>query len=94
MGASMSTDATTTDVIDGETLTRRDRAILRAVAGGRAELVFGSEPDLIIDGRCCCDQAAAHRLAHAGLIAPLDTATVGERVPAGLTAAGTARLSA
>ena len=94
MGTGMSTDAATTDAIDGETLTRRDRAILRAVAGGRAELVFGSEPDLIIDGRCCCDQAAAHRLAHAGLIAPLTAAIVGERVPAGLTAAGSARLSA
>jgi hypothetical protein len=57
----MSTD-TTSDVIDGETLTWRDRAILRAVAGGGAELVFGAEPDLIIDGRCCCDQSAAHRL--------------------------------
>ena len=37
----MSTD-TTSDVIDGETLTRRDRAILRAVAGGGAELVYGA----------------------------------------------------
>jgi hypothetical protein len=95
MSAGMSTDAAATDVIDGEPLTRRDRAILRAVDVGHAELVFGSEPDLIIDGRCCCDQAAAHRLARAGLIAPLDTAAiVGERVPAGLTPAGTARLSA
>jgi hypothetical protein len=57
MSAGTSTDAAATDVIDGEPLTRRDRAILRAVAGGHAELVFGSEPDLIIDGRCCCDQA-------------------------------------
>jgi hypothetical protein len=89
----MSTDMTS-DVIDGETLTWRDRAILRAVAGGGAELVYGAEPDLIIDGRCCCDQSAAHRLAHAGLIAPLAAATVGQRVPACLTPAGTARLSA
>jgi len=90
----MGTQVGTVGSIDGEPLSRRDRAILRAVAGGHAELVFGTEPDLIIDGRCCCDQTAAHRLAHAGLIAPLDTATVGERVRAGLTAAGTARLSA
>jgi hypothetical protein len=82
------------DTIDGNRLTSRDRAILRAVAAGHAELLFGAEPDLIIDGRCCCDQAAAHRLAHAGLIAPLSPAIVGERVPAGLTPAGTARLSA
>ena len=35
MSTAMNTD-TTSDVIDGETLTRRDRAILRAVAGGGA----------------------------------------------------------
>ena len=75
-------------------LTRRDRAILKAVADGRAELVYGAEPDLLLDGRCCCDQMAAHRLAHAGLIAPLAIAPVGQRVPARLTAAGTAQLSA
>ena len=94
MSAAVSTDTTATDVIDGETLSLRDRAILRAVARGSAELVYGAEPDLLIDGRCCCDQTAAHRLAHAGLIAPVGTATIGERVPAGLTPAGTARLSA
>ena len=94
MSAAASVGTATTDVIDGETLSRRDRAILRAVAGGYAELVFGTEPDLIIDGRCCCDQTAAHRLARAGLIAPLGAAVVGQRVPAGLTPAGTARLSA
>ena len=88
MGTGMGTDATTTDVIDGESLTRRDRAILRAVAGGRAELVFGSEPDLIIDGRCCCDQAAAHLLVRAGLIAAATLGLVGERVAAAITPAG------
>ena len=74
-------------------LTSRDRAILKAVAGGRAELVYGAEPDLLLDGRCCCDQAAVHRLAHAGLIAPLGIADVGQRVPATLTPAGTAQLA-
>jgi hypothetical protein len=77
-----------------ESLTARDRAILRAVAAGGAELVYGSEPDLLIDGRCCCDQIAAHRLAHAGLIAAALVAGTGERVPASLTAAGVARLAA
>jgi hypothetical protein len=77
-----------------ETLTRRDRAILRAVAAGRAELVCGTEPDLLLDGRCCCDQSAAHRLARAGFIAPVNAAGVGQRVPACLTPAGTALLSA
>jgi hypothetical protein len=75
-------------------LTRRDRA----VANGRAELVYGAEPDLLLDGRCCCDQVAAHRLARAGLIAPAELvpgvlAGVGQRVPARLTAAGTAQLA-
>jgi hypothetical protein len=74
-------------------LTRRDRAILKAVADGRAEIVYGSEPDLLLDGRCCCDQVAAHRLARAGLIAPLVVADVGQRVPARLTAAGSAQLA-
>jgi hypothetical protein len=78
-----------------EMLTRRDRAILRAVAAGGAELVYGAEPDLLLDGRCCCDQSAAHRLARAGLIAPASAAAeVGQRVLACLTPAGTALLSA
>jgi hypothetical protein len=84
--------STTTDT-PVPTLTPRDRAILKAVAAGRAELVCGAEPDLLLDGRCCCDQVAAHRLARAGLIAPLVLARVGQRVPAGLTAAGTAQLA-
>ena len=89
----MSSDATTTDVIDGESLSWRDRAILRAVAKGSAELVFGAEPDLLIDGRCCCDQTAAHRLVRAGLIAATTLGLVGQRVTATLTAAGHAALN-
>jgi hypothetical protein len=69
-------------------LTHRDRAILRAVAGGTAELLGGSEPDLLVGGRCCCDQVAARRLAHAGLIVGAAPAVIGQRVPARLTAAG------
>jgi hypothetical protein len=69
-------------------LTHRDRAILRAVAGGTAELLGGSQPDLLVGGRCCCDQLAAPRLAHAGLLAGTRPAAVGQRVPARLTAAG------
>jgi hypothetical protein len=69
-------------------LSHRDRAILRAVAGGSAQLVVSSEPDLYLDGRCCSDQLAARRLAHAGLIAPAASAETGQRVPATLTPAG------
>ncbi len=42
------------------TLSGRDRAILRAVAAGGAQLRLGAEPDLFFDGRSCCDQSAAH----------------------------------
>ena len=48
------------------TLSGRDRAILRAVAAGGAELCLGTEPDPFLDGRCCCDPSAAHRLVRAG----------------------------
>ena len=79
----------------GPTLSGRDRAILRAVEHGTAELVVSVEPDLYLDGRWCADQFAAHRLAHAGLIAPAGApAAVGHRVPARLTAAGRALLAA
>jgi hypothetical protein len=70
------------------TLSHRDRAILRAVAGGTAELIGGSQPDLLVGGRCCCDQMAAHRLAKAGLITGAAPAAPGQRVPARLTPAG------
>ena len=70
-------------------LTCRDRAILRAVAGGGAELLGGAEPDLFLDGRCCADQLAVHRLARAGLIAAAVSGAPGSRVAATLTAVGT-----
>jgi len=70
------------------TLSGRDRAILRAVAAGGAELQLGSEPDLFFDGRCCCDQSAAHQLVRAGFIAAATLGLVGQRVTAALTAAG------
>ncbi|MCO1656991.1 hypothetical protein [Pseudonocardia humida] len=75
-------------------LTGRDRAILRAVATGTAELTGGAEPDLLLDGRYCCDQEAAHRLARAGLIAPTAVRPVGQRVAAVVTAAGLRALRA
>ena len=70
------------------TLSGRDRAILRAVAAGGAELALGTEPDLFFDGRCCSDQFAAHQLIHAGLIATTTLGLVDQRVAATLTAAG------
>jgi len=70
------------------TISGRDRAILRAVAAGGAELVLGAEPDLLLDGRYCCDQSAAHHLVRTGLIAATTLGIVGRRVAAGLTPAG------
>ncbi len=70
------------------TLSGRDRAILRAVAAGGAELQLGTEPDLFLDGRCCCDQIAAHHLVRAGLIAAATLGLVGQRVAAALTPTG------
>jgi hypothetical protein len=75
-------------MISTNTLSGRDRAILRAVAAGGAEVQLGTEPDLFLDGRCCCDQSAAHHLVHAGLIAPTTLKPIGQRVSAALTPAG------
>ena len=74
---------TTTSILSGG-----DRAILRAVAAGGAELQLGTESDLFFGGLCCCDQAAAHQLVRAGLIAAATLGLVGQRVAAALTPAG------
>ena len=66
-------------------MTARDRAILRAVQVGRAELVCGCEPHLLIDRLHVCDQDT-HPLA--GLIAPAIPGRAGMRVLAVLTDAG------
>lgn len=70
------------------TLSGRDRAILRAVAAGGAELQLGTEPDLFFDGRSCADQYAAHYLVRAGFIAAATLGLVGQRVDAVITPAG------
>lgn len=49
-------------------LNRRELAMLRAIADGRAEITCSREPDLFIDGLACCDQFLVHRLARRGLI--------------------------
>lgn len=68
-------------------LVAREKAILCAVAAGRGELLWGSEPDLAIDG-CWCDFLAVHHLVHAGLMAPAVVAREGERVAAVVTPFG------
>ena len=76
------------------TLSGRDRAILRAVAAGGAQLELGAEAVLFFDGRSCCDQIAAHRLVRAGLIDAAALGLVGHRVVAVLTPAGYQALDA
>lgn len=76
------------------TLSYRDRAILRAVDSGTAELVLSATPDLYLDGLLCSDQFAAHRLARAGLITGGRSCTTAHRVRAQLTPAGRAQLAA
>lgn len=76
-----------------ETLNHRERATLRAVALGKAEMTCSSEPDLFIDGLACCDQFTARRLAHLDFVAPAQHGVPGERVRAVLTDSGRAALS-
>src|SRR5438045_2332251 len=73
-------------------LNHRERATLRAVALGHAEITRSCEPDLFIDGLACCDQSTAHRLARNGLIAPAIPGRPGERVPALITELGRSAL--
>lgn len=69
-------------------VTARGRAMLRAVAEGRAEMSDSCEPDMFVDGLACCDQALAHALNHAGLVQPAPAARRPGRCPAALTRLG------
>ena len=74
-------------------LNHRARALLRAIAAGRAEVTRSSEPDLKVVVLLCSDQVAARELAHAGLLRPAQQETPGVWVPAELTPAGRAVLA-
>lgn len=74
-------------------MNHRARALLRAVAAGRAEVTRSSEPDLKVDGLLCSDQVAARELAHAGLLRPAQWDAAGPWVRAELTPAGLAVLA-
>ncbi|MGI5505853.1 hypothetical protein [Lentzea sp. JNUCC 0626] len=67
-----------------DSLTHRDRAVLRAVADGRCEI---TGTVLLVDGLCCADQFAGLRLRTAGLISTRPG-------PAALTDAGYEMLAA
>ncbi|MBP2329562.1 hypothetical protein JOF56_009947 [Kibdelosporangium banguiense] len=78
---------------DFPTLSRRELAMLRAIAAGRATITCSCAPDLFIDGLPCCDQSASRHLAHAGLVRATIAAKVGQLVPAELTGVGHALLA-
>ena len=75
-------------------LSRRELAMLHAIADGRAEITDSCEPDLFVDGLACCDQSATRHLAHAGLVRATGPAKGGQRVPAELTTPGRVVLAA
>ena len=75
--------STTTSTLDQ--LSRRDRAVLAAVAAGRGTVVAGR---LLIDGLPCADQFVAARMRAAGLLAAQVSG------PARLTDGGTDALAA
>jgi hypothetical protein len=72
-------------------LSRRDIALLHAVADQPCEIVHGSQPVLFVDGRLCCDADAGRRLVSAGLLAQPGPAA--GRWPARLTEAGAAEVA-
>ncbi|WP_039923473.1 hypothetical protein [Amycolatopsis decaplanina] len=73
-------------------LSRRERAILRAVAAGRGVLISSCEPALTIDG-CWCDHIAVHNLIEVGLIREERHVAYGQPTPAVITRAGVAALA-
>ncbi|SMD26475.1 hypothetical protein [Kibdelosporangium aridum] len=77
----------------GLSVSRRELAMLHAIAAGRGEITGSCEPDLFIDGLACCDQSAAHHLAHTGLVHATRPARVEQRVPVELATPGHAVLA-
>ncbi len=70
-------------------LSPRDRTLLRAIGAGRCTVSPGPGSALLVDGRCCADQFAGHRLLAAGWVRTADdaeTRTAGR--PVELTPAG------
>ncbi|RKT57817.1 hypothetical protein [Saccharothrix australiensis] len=74
-------------------LSGRAKAMLRAVAAGRAQLSGGREPDLYVDGLPCCDQMVTHDLVHAGLLRARRAVGLDERSDAELTDEGRAAIA-
>lgn len=75
------------------TLTRRDRALLLAVADGRCDVDGAAWPELRVDGRWFSDQLRAQSLFAAGLLARASGEGTRAWSPARLTATGRAALA-
>jgi hypothetical protein len=73
--------------------TARHRAMLRAIAEGRGQLLSGRHPTLSVDGRWC-DFTATNDLVGNDLVRPAFPAAVGMVAPAVLTQWGAAALAA
>ena len=72
--------------------TARHRAMLRAVADGRCQIVVRRATNLTVDG-LWCDFAATNDLVDNGLVRPAWAAPAGTVTPAVLTSAGTETLA-
>jgi hypothetical protein len=73
-----------------ETVSHRERSVLRAVHAGRCQVSGTGAVLLVVDGVGCCDQFLGRRLVLAGLIASPGPVPA----PARLTASGRAVLMA
>jgi hypothetical protein len=78
--------------MDTKQFTSRHRAMLRAIADGRGQLVVKRVPNLAVDGRWC-DFTATNDLIDNGLVCPAWPAPAGTRTPAVLTTAGAETLA-
>jgi len=72
--------------------TARHRAMLRAIADGRGQLLAGRHPTLSVDGRWC-DFTATNDLVGNDLIRPAWPAPTGTTTPAVLTSVGAQALA-
>lgn len=74
------------------TLDHRRIAVLKAVLAGRCELSGGSEPDIYVDGLCCCDHSVAGDLLRDGMVRPVLT-VAGRHARAQITERGRTMLA-
>lgn len=72
--------------------TARHRAMLRAIADGRGQIVVARATNLSVDG-LWCDFSATNDLVGNGLVRPASASPAGSLAPAALTATGVRTLA-